>query len=273
MDKDLTKGKGMTVGETQNGILHSVFNLGEMPMALLDEAWHRYHPYTMTKNHRNRLSTIRKVANSDCAQQIREVKQAITSTYLIPKGHFAILEGERGLCAAILVAMTDDNAAIIEHEMEGQGFRIALPIDMICMDDSQQRRWMEMHFAPAAPDDVTFELKLRYSTVYCLVPSELEASVEKHGIPAPISIIRGDATMEEIQEFANHQPQHTHHHPNPTHRPHQNQIGASTIICVCNKSLVINAVKDYRRTLIITSLPVQVLRLIAFPADYRVISC
>ena len=79
MDKDLTKGKGMTVGETQIGTVHNrgIFNLGEMPMALLDEAWHRYHPYTMTKNHRNRLSTIRKVAKSDCAQQIREVKQAI----------------------------------------------------------------------------------------------------------------------------------------------------------------------------------------------------
>lgn len=215
MDKDLTKGKGMTVGETRNGTVHSrgIFNLGEMPMALLDEAWHRYHPYTMTKNHRNRLSTIRKVANSDCAQQIREVKQAITSTYLIPKEHFAIMEDERGLCAAILVAMTDDNAAIIEHEMEGQGCRIASPTDMICMDDSQQRRWMGMHFTPSAPDDVTFELKLRYSTVYCLVPSELEASVENHGIPAPVSIIKGDATMEEIQEFANHQPQHTHRQP------------------------------------------------------------
>lgn len=153
MDKDLTKGKGMTVGETQIGTVRSrgIFNLGEMPMALLDEAWHRYHPYTMTKNHRNRLSTIRKVAKSDCTQQIREVKQAITSTYLIPKEHFAILEGEHGLCAAILVAMTDDNAAIIEHEMEGQGFRVASPIDMICIADSQQRRWVEMHFAPAAP--------------------------------------------------------------------------------------------------------------------------
>lgn len=215
MDKDLTKGKGMTVVETQIGTVHSrgIFNLGEMPMALLDEAWHRYHPYTMTKNHRNRLSAIRKVAKSGCAQQIREVKQAITSTYLIPKEHFAIMEGERGLCAAILVAMTDDNAAIIEHEMEGQGFCIASPTDMICMDDSQQRRWVEMHFTPAAPDDVTFELKLRYSTVYCLVPSSLEASVEKHGIPAPISIIKGDATMKEIQEFANHQPQHTHRQP------------------------------------------------------------
>lgn len=96
MDKDLTKGKGMTVGETQIGTVHSrgIFNLGEMPMALLDEAWHRYHPYTMTKNHRNRLSTIRKVVNSDCAQQIREVKQAMTSTYLIPKEHFAIFEDE-----------------------------------------------------------------------------------------------------------------------------------------------------------------------------------
>lgn len=215
MDKDLTKGKGMAVGETRNGTVHSrgIFNLGEMPMALLDEAWHRYHPYTMTKNHRNRLSTIRKVAKSDCAQQIREVKQAITSTYLIPKEHFAIMEGEHGLCAVILVAMTDDNAAIIEHEMEGQGFRIASPTDMICIADSQQRRWVEMLFAPAAPDDVTFELKLKYSTVYCLVPSELEASVEKHGISAPISIIRGDATMEEIQEFANHQPRHTHRQP------------------------------------------------------------
>lgn len=70
-----------------------------------------------------------------------------------------------------------------------------------------------MHFAPSAPDDVTFELKLRYSTVYYLVPSELEKSVEMHGIPAPVSIIRGDATMEEIQEFANHQPQHTHRQP------------------------------------------------------------
>lgn len=109
--------------------------------------------------------------------------------------------------------MTDDNAAIIEHEMEGQGFRIASPTDMICMDNSQQRRWVEMHFAPAASDDVTFELKLKYSTVYCLVPSELEASVEKRGIPAPVSIIRGDATMEEIQEFANHQPRHTHRQP------------------------------------------------------------
>lgn len=215
MDKDLTKGKGMTVGETQIGTVHSrgIFNLGEMPMVLLDEAWHRYHPYTMTKNHRNMLSTIRKVAKSDCAQQIREVKQAITSTYLIPKEHFVILECERGLCAAILVAMTDDNAAIIEYEMEGRGFRIASPTDMICIADSQQRRWVEMHFAPAAPDDVTFELKLRYSTVYCVVPSELEASVEKHGIPAPVSIIRGDATMEEIQEFANHQPRHTHRQP------------------------------------------------------------
>lgn len=127
MDKDLTKGKGVTVGETQNGTVHNrgIFNLDEMPMALLDEAWHRYHPYTMTKSHRNRLSTIRKVAKSDCTQQIREVKQAITSTYLIPKEHFAILEGEHGLCAAILVPMTDDNAAIIEHEIEGQGFRIA----------------------------------------------------------------------------------------------------------------------------------------------------
>lgn len=215
MDKDLTKGKGMTVGETQIGTVHSrgFFNLGEMPMALLDEAWHRYHPYTMTKNHRNRLSTIRKVAKSDCAQQIREVKQAITSTYLIPKEHFVILEDEPGLCAAILVPMTDENAAIIEHEMEGQGFRIASPTDMIGMGDSQQRRWMEMHFTPAAPDDVTFELKLRYSAVYCLVPSELEASVEKHGIPAPISIIKGDATMEEIQEFADHQSRHTHRQP------------------------------------------------------------
>ena len=150
---------------------------------------------------------------ADCTQQIREVKQAITSTYLIPKEHFVILEGEHGLCAAILVAMTDDNAAIIEHEMEGQGFRIASPTDMICIADSQQRRWVEMRFAPAAPDDVTFELKLKYSTVYCVVPSELEASVEKHGIPAPVSIIRGDATMEEIQEFANHQPRHTHRQP------------------------------------------------------------
>ena len=215
MDKDLTKDKGMTVVETQIGTVHSrgIFNLGEMPMALLDEAWHRYHPYTMTKNHRNRLSTIRKVAKSGCAQQIREVKQAITSTYLIPKEHFVILEDEHGLCAAILVAMTDDNAAIIENEMEGQGFCIASPTDMIRMDDSQQHRWMEMRFAPAAPDDVTFELKLRYSTVYCLVPSELEASVEKHGIPAPISIIKGDATMEEIQEFADHQSRHTHRQP------------------------------------------------------------
>lgn len=45
------------------------------------------------------------------------------------------------------------------------------------------------------------------------MPSELEASVEKHGIPAPISIIKGDATMEEIQEFADHQSRHTHRQP------------------------------------------------------------
>lgn len=124
MDKDLTKGKGMTVGETQIGTVHSrgIFNLGEMPMVLLDEAWHRYHPYTMTKNHRNMLSTIRKVAKSDCAQQIREVKQAITSTYLIPKEHFVILECERGLCAAILVAMTDDNAPLLSTKWRGRGF-------------------------------------------------------------------------------------------------------------------------------------------------------
>ena len=65
MDKDLTKRKGMTVGETRNGAVHSrgIFNLDEMPMVLLDEAWHRYHPCTMTKNHRNRLSTKEKSPN------------------------------------------------------------------------------------------------------------------------------------------------------------------------------------------------------------------
>ena len=194
-----------------------LFNLDDMPMELLDAAWHRYHPYTMTKNHRNKLSSIRKIAESqtDYKQQIEETQKAITETYKIPVEHFLIVNGEHGLYAAILVALTDDNVDIIEKEMESQGFFRAQPTDNQILEDRKNRKWIDIRFEPTEPDDVTFEIKTKYNVLFHLVPSVFSRKVETEGIKTsnrnPLFrysedrafLIEGDATMEEIQELVN----------------------------------------------------------------------
>ena len=194
-----------------------LFNLDDMPMELLDAAWHRYHPYTMTKNHRNKLSSIRKIAESktDYKQQIEDTQKAITETYKIPVEHFLIVNGEHGLYAAILVALTDDNVDIIEKEMESQGFFRAQPTDNQILEDRKNRKWIDIRFEPTEPDDVTFEIKTKYNVLFHLVPSVFSRKVETEGIKTsnrnPLFrysedrafLIEGDATMEEIQELVN----------------------------------------------------------------------
>ena len=108
------------------------------------------------KNHRNKLSSIRKRAENqtDYKQQIEDTQKAITETYKIPVEHFLIVNGENGLYAAILVALTDDNVDIIEKEMESQGFFRAQPTDNQILEDRKNRKWIDIRFEPTEPDDI-----------------------------------------------------------------------------------------------------------------------
>lgn len=163
----------------------SDFDIDAIPMEVLDRGWKRYHPYNFTITHSNPLSRRKRITEAtEYLKQIQEVKKNIISTYPISEEQFLIKEGEHGLYAAILIALTDDNADIIEYAMESQGFFRSQPTNEQLLIDRKNRAWLDMRFEPKNPDDVTMDLKDKYKYVYHLVPSIKEKDIEKNGIKA-----------------------------------------------------------------------------------------
>ena len=163
----------------------SDFDIDAIPMEVLDRGWKRYHPYNFTITHSNPLSRRKRITEgTEYLKQIHEVKKSIIHTYPISEEQFLIKEGEHGLYAAILIALEDDNADIIEYAMESQGFFRSQPTNEQLLIDRKKRVWLDMRFEPKNPDDVTMDLKDRYNYVYHLVPSIKEKDIEKNGIKA-----------------------------------------------------------------------------------------
>lgn len=193
-----------------------IFDLDRIPMEVLDKGFQRYHPYTLNISHRNPLASTRRLSEStDYYKQIADVKNTIRSTFPIAEEQFEIVEGAHGLYAAILVALTEDNADIIEKAMESQGFFRSQPTDAKLLTDRKNRQWLDMRFEPISPDDVTEEIKEKYNYICHLAPSVMEKDVERKGLvisnnnpeyrnsEARAFAAEGDVSDSDIQEIAN----------------------------------------------------------------------
>ena len=158
------------------------FNLDTIPMKALDAAWHRYHPYLLTIDHRNPLARKNVVEEgTDYKAQIISVTNNIIKTFKLSKFNVIIKKGNHGLYAAVLTADIDDNADVIENAMESQGFFRSQPTDAQFLSDKKGRTWIDMRFELKQPDDVTDEIHKKYRFIYHFTPSDFEKNVETGG--------------------------------------------------------------------------------------------
>ena len=127
-----------------------IFDLEKIPMSILDKGWKRYNPYLLKIDHRHPLSTRRVCEGTDYLKQITKVKDIITSTFPISEEQFVIVEGNHGLYAALLIAVTDNNIDIIEESMETLGFFRSKPTDDKLLVERKKRQWIDMRFEPSA---------------------------------------------------------------------------------------------------------------------------
>lgn len=159
-----------------------IFNLDMVSMEILDKGWKRYHPFLFTIDHRNPLANRVIEEATDYRKQITLVKEAIINTFPIDESQFVIIDGHHGLCAAILVALKDDNVDIIEQAMEQKGFFRSQPTDEKLLYDRKHRQWIDLRFEPKDPDDVTEEVHRKYSILFHFTPSIFENKIKKDGL-------------------------------------------------------------------------------------------
>lgn len=192
-----------------------VFNLDNIPMEVLDNAWKRYHPFLLTIDHRHPLSNHLIKEGTDYKKQLEFVKDVITNTFPIPQENFVIKEGNHGLFAAILIALTDDNLDVIEEAMEKKRFFRSQPTDEKILTDRKNRKWLDVRFEPMDPDDVTEDIHRLYNSLYHLAPSKFENEIKRNGLIVSnrnseykyseerVFFMEGDVSNEDIQQLVN----------------------------------------------------------------------
>lgn len=143
--------------QEQVNLPHSsdIFNLDSIPMDILDNGYVRYHPYTLGIPYRHPLRKI--TEDVDYKQNIKEVKDVITSTFPISDKQFIIKEGHNGMYAAILVSLVEDNVEIIEKAMNKLGYFRSNPTDERLLCDKKNRKWIDLRFEPIKSNDLIDE--------------------------------------------------------------------------------------------------------------------
>lgn len=159
-----------------------IFDVDKVPIEVLDYYWQRYHPYTLTIDHRNPLASRTLAEGTDYKTQIETIREAILTTYPIPREHFIIKEDNHGLFAAILVALADDNVDTIEKAMEAKRFFRSQPTDDKLLTDSKSRKWIDLRFEPMDSDDVTDEIHRKYNRLYHLAPEKFSNNIRDNGL-------------------------------------------------------------------------------------------
>ncbi|MBR4647024.1 MAG: hypothetical protein IKO75_07950 [Bacteroidales bacterium] len=188
-----------------------IFDLEKIPMSILDKGWKRYNPYLLKIDHRHPLSTRRVCEGTDYLEQITKVKDIITSTFPISEEQFVIVEGNHGLYAALLIAVTDNNIEIIEESMRTLGFFRSKPTDKNLLVDRKKRKWIDMRFEPSKPDDVTETIYAESDIVYHAAPVIFKEKILKNGLKPSndnpeyqyseerVFLSEGTATEEDLQ--------------------------------------------------------------------------
>lgn len=188
------------------------FDLDIIPIEILDKGWERYHPYTLTMDHRNPLAN--REVDADSGKQIALVRSAIARTFPIDESQFAISQSSHGFNVSILVALADDNLDIIENIMERKGFFRCQPNEDKLLVDRKNRKWLDVRFEQKEPNDVTEEVHIKFSVLIHLTPSIFEGRIQKTGLTVSTndpdyrhSETRalsglGDMSTEDIQQLA-----------------------------------------------------------------------
>lgn len=192
-----------------------IFNLDSIPMEVLDNAWKRYHPFLFSIDHRHPLSNNLLEEGTDYRKQLEFIKDVITNTFPIPQENFVIKEGNHGLFAAILIALTDDNLDVIEDAMEKKRFFRSQPTDEKLLTDRKKRKWLDVRFEPMDPDDVTEDIHRLYGYLYHLAPSKFEKEIKDNGLLVSnrnsefryseerVFFMEGDVSDKDIQALVN----------------------------------------------------------------------
>lgn len=139
--------------DNKNGLLrnehpHSddTFDLSNIPLEKLDSLWLPLDGFNLGLPHRHAL---RLVGKSACKGDAAKAQKVITSTYHIASSLFVIKEGNKGMCAAILMSENTDNINVVVDAMQKLGFCRVIPTDDQLLEDSKQRRYIHLRFEPA----------------------------------------------------------------------------------------------------------------------------
>lgn len=132
----------------QNEHPHSdgTFDLNIIPLENLDSLWLPLDGFNLGLPHRHAL---RLVGKSACKGDVAIVKKVITSTYHIDPSLFVIKEGNKGMCAAILMSENTDNINVVVDAMQKLGFCRVIPTDNLLLVDAKQRKYIHLRFEPA----------------------------------------------------------------------------------------------------------------------------
>lgn len=192
-----------------------LFDLDKIPMSILDKGWQRYNPYLLKIDHRHPLSSKRVCESTDYLEQITKVKEIIIKTFPISEEQFVIVEGNHGLYAALLIAVTDNNIDIIEESMETLGFFRSKPTDDKLLKDRKERQWIDMRFEPRKPDDVTDTIREESDIVYHAAPIIFKDKILKDGLSVSnnnpeyryseerVFLAEGTSTEDDLQALVN----------------------------------------------------------------------
>lgn len=201
--------------QEQVNLPHSsdIFNLDSIPMDILDNGYVRYHPYTLGIPYRHPLRKI--TEDVDYKQNIKEVKDVITSTFPISDKQFIIKEGHNGMYAAILASLVEDNVEIIEKAMNKLGYFRSNPTDERLLCDKKNRKWIDLRFEPIKSNDLTDYVRENYDYIYHLAPSIFESSIKSKGIipsnnnsefkyyEPRVYVMKGSVSTDAMQELVN----------------------------------------------------------------------
>lgn len=130
-----------------------VFNLGNIPLEVLDKSYVRYEPYNLGITFRHPLRRI--AESSDFKGKTEESRQIMLSTYPLNEEQFIIIEGHNGMYVAILASLIENNVEIIEKAMQKLGFFRSKPTVDKLLDDIKGRKWIELRFEPSPSNDLS----------------------------------------------------------------------------------------------------------------------
>lgn len=192
-----------------------IFDLDKIPMYILDKGWKRYNPYLLKIDHRHPLSTRIVCEGTDYLERITKVKEIILSTFPISEEQFEIINGNNGLYAALLIALTDNNIDIIEESMEKLGFFRSKPTDKKLLIDRKNRKWIDIRFEPSKPDDITEIIRKESDIVYHIAPIVFKENILSNGLftsnenpeyrysEPRIFFAKGTSTKDDLQGLVN----------------------------------------------------------------------